>query len=83
MNLTMTVFLAAGAALLLFAVKKTNPGAVFLAAATGVAALFAADLALGFTHLNMPVNGFTVLCAALGGVPGVILLTLLQAMTGG
>ena len=47
MNLTMTVFLAAGAALLLFAVKKTNPGAVFLSAATGVAALFAADLALG------------------------------------
>ena len=79
MNVTATILITAGLALLVFAVKKINPGAVLLSAALGLSALFAADIVLGFMQLNLPVNACTLLCAAVGGVPGAILVTLLNA----
>ena len=79
MNLTISILAAAGLALLFFAVKKIRPGAILLSAAAGLAALFGADIALGFTQLNLPINVFTALCAAIGGIPGVILLLVLNA----
>ena len=82
MNLTAAILLAAGAALLLWSVKRINPGALALSAVTGLASLFAADLLMGFTRGNLPINGFTVSCAALGGVPGVALLILLKTLFG-
>ena len=82
MNLTAAVMLSAGVLLLVWAIKKINPGAILLSAFTGLAALFAADLVLGFSHLNLPINAATVLSAVLGGVPGVILITFLNALLG-
>ena len=68
------------AILLLWAIRIINPGSLLLSVVLGVSALFAADLILGFTHSNLPVNSFTVLCAVLGGVPGVVLILLLNAL---
>ncbi len=82
MNVTATVLAAAGMIMLIWMLRRVNPGAILLSAATGLAALFAADLVLGFTKLNLPVNVTTVCCAAAGGVPGVILITLLLSMLG-
>ena len=79
MNLTVLILAAAGLALLIYAVKMIRPGAILLSAAAGLAALFGADIVLGFTQVNLPVNVFTALCAAIGGIPGVILLLVLNA----
>ncbi|MBQ6066993.1 MAG: pro-sigmaK processing inhibitor BofA family protein [Clostridia bacterium] len=79
MNLTVFILAAAGLATLVIAVKRIRPGAILLSAAAGLAALFGADIVLGFTHLNLPINVFTALCAAAGGIPGVILLLVLNA----
>lgn len=78
MNLTVLILAAAGLTLLVYAIKKIRPGAFLLSAAAGLAALFGADIVLGFTQMNLPVNVFTALCAAIGGIPGVILLLVLN-----
>lgn len=79
MNLTVLILAVAGLALLVYAVKKIHPGTILLSAAAGLAALFGADIVLGFTQADLPVNAFTALCAAVGGIPGVILLLMLNA----
>ena len=79
MNLTAAVCAACGVLVGVYAVKRARLRDVLFSALTGIAALFAADAALGFTELNLPVNAFTVACAAAGGLPGAILVTLLNA----
>ena len=80
MNLTAAVMATAGILLLIWTVRKINPGNILLSAALGLAALFVADLIAGFTQFNLPVNWATVICAVAGGAPGVILLLTLNAM---
>ncbi len=80
MNMTAAVMVSAGILLTIWAVKKINPGTIFLSAFLGLGAMFAADLILRFTHLNFPVNWATALCAITGGIPGVILIVILSAM---
>ena len=80
MNLTAVIMLSAGVFPLLYALRRTRPAAMLLSAVSGLASLFAADVILGFTGLDLPVNGFTLSCAAAGGIPGVILLLLLNAL---
>lgn len=80
MNMTAAIMIAAGALLTIWAVKNINPGTFLLSALLGLGAMFAADLILGFTYLNLPVNWATLLCAITGGIPGVILIVILNAM---
>ena len=80
MNVTAAIMLITGFTLLVWMIKRINAGSILLSAVLGMAALFAVDLVSNFTHLRFPVNGTTLLCAAIGGVPGVILMTVLTAM---
>ena len=80
MNLTAAILAAAGILLLIWTVRKISAGTFFLSSLLGIGALFAADLIMGFTHLNLPINYVSLGCAALGGIPGVILLLMLNAM---
>ena len=80
MNLTAAILLTAGLILLVWTVRKCNPGTVFLSMLIGVAGLFAAELILRFTSIRLPVNITTLACAALGGVPGVILLCVMNLL---
>ena len=80
MNLTAVIMLTAGIFPLLYALRKTRLSAVLLSALSGLASLFAADVMLGFTGLDLPVNGFSLSCAGAGGIPGVILLLLLNTL---
>ena len=80
MNLTAAVFAATGLCIGAYTVKRVRLRTFLFSALTGIAALFAADAILGFTQLSLPVNAFTVTCAAAGGLPGAILITLMNAL---
>ena len=80
MNVTTAIFCAIGAVPAVYALKRVRVRDLLLSACLGLGALFAADLLLGFAGRNMPINLFSLLSAAVGGVPGVILITPLQAM---
>lgn len=80
MNITCVIMISAGAVTLLYALRKLTIRTIILSACAGVASLFAADVLLGFTHMNLPINCFSVLCAAVGGLPGTILLLLLNVV---
>ena len=51
--------------------------ALLVSALQGIVALFAADFIGGFVSVNLPVNGYTVLMSAIGGIPAVIFIVLL------
>lgn len=70
----------AGAVCAAYALKKTKLRTMALSALTGVAALLGADLLCAVFGANLPLNGFTLAAAAVGGAPGVILLNLLTAL---
>ena len=80
MNLTAVIMLFAGVFPLVYALRKTRPAAMLLSSLSGLASLFAADVILGFTGMDLPINGFTLSCAAAGGIPGVILLLLFNVL---
>lgn len=80
MNLTTAIFCAAGVLSGVYALKRARFRDFLLSSCLGLGALFAADLLLGFAGRNMPVDVFTVTTATVGGMPGVILITVLQAM---
>lgn len=50
--------------------------ALLVSALQGIAALFAMDFIGGFVSVNLPINGYTVLLSAVGGIPAVILIIL-------
>ena len=83
MNLTAAIMITAGLFPLLYALRKARPGTVFLSAFSGLASLFAADIILSCTGADLPVNAFTAACAAVGGMPGVILVLVLNAVMAG
>ncbi len=47
---------------------------VFLSAFSGLGSLFAVHVLSWFTSLSLPVNLFTAIVSAVGGIPGVIAL---------
>ena len=75
-------FLLAGAVILFYALRKLRLRILFASLCLGAASLFAANLIAGFFRFHMPVNVFTVLVSAVGGIPGVILLHILSAVFG-
>ena len=71
------LLIVCGAIMLMIAVKTCRLRHLLLSAASGTVALVAADLLCAFFDFNLPMNVFTLLLSALGGLPGVILLNLL------
>lgn len=80
MNLTTAICCILGAVPVVYALKRVRFRDFLLSACLGLGALFAADLLLNLSGRNLPIDLFTVISAAAGGVPGVILIVLLQAM---
>ena len=81
-HLLLTLFAAVGGILVLLTIKKFKLRFGVLSAFTGIAALIAADLICGFFDFNLPMNAFSITVAAIGGIPGVILLNMLTVMLG-
>lgn len=79
MNKSLLIFIVFGLILSVFALKKVRPGSILLSAVSGTAAFLAADWLGSFFSFGLPLNAFTFSVSALGGIPGVILITLLQA----
>jgi len=79
-NALLIIFAVSGAIILLYAVKKLKFRYIFLSALSGLAALFAADFLCSFFGMNLPVNAFSLSVSAIGGIPGVILLNVLNAI---
>lgn len=79
-HLLTVIFAVCGAILLLFILKKGKLRFFLLSAFSGIAALFAADLICSYFNFSIPVNPFTVLLGAVGGLPGVILLNILSVL---
>ena len=75
-------FAAAGALTAFYALRTLKLRYTIASVCLGVAALFAANLITGFLSFRMPVNTFTVLVSAVGGIPGVVLLHVLSAIFG-
>lgn len=61
-----------------FMLKKMSPGKIIISLLTGFSALICADLIMSLYGGNMPLNIFTLGIGTLGGIPGVILLVLLN-----
>ncbi|MBR3596882.1 MAG: pro-sigmaK processing inhibitor BofA family protein [Clostridia bacterium] len=59
-------------------IKKLSFPKILLSVLSGMAALFMCDLLFSFYGSFMPINICTVSVSAIGGIPGVILLTLLK-----
>lgn len=79
-KILLLILLPAGAAVLLYAVKKCRLRHILLSAATGILALIATDLVAGFLNVSVPLNALSLSLAAVGGVPGVILYHVMTAM---
>ncbi len=74
------ILLPAGAAVLLYAVKKCRLRHVLLSAAAGLLTLVGTDLVAGFLNISVPLNALSLSLAAVGGVPGVILYHVMTAV---
>ncbi|MBR3767135.1 MAG: pro-sigmaK processing inhibitor BofA family protein [Clostridia bacterium] len=59
-------------------IKRLRFGQIVLCILSGIAALFACDLMFSIYGSNMPLNIYTVCISAIGGIPAVILLTLIK-----
>ncbi|MBQ8210843.1 MAG: pro-sigmaK processing inhibitor BofA family protein [Clostridia bacterium] len=69
------VFSFCALAILFFMYKSKHLiKSVFLSFLQGASALFAVNFLGGFLSVHLPVNLFTALCGAVGGIPGVIFL---------
>lgn len=79
-NTLLILFFVFGAVIILYSVKKLKFRYVLLSALSGLAALFAADFVCSFFYMNIPINTFSMSVSAIGGIPGVILLNLLNML---
>ncbi|MBQ9945630.1 MAG: pro-sigmaK processing inhibitor BofA family protein [Clostridia bacterium] len=64
--------------IIILMLKKLKPSQIILCVLSGIAALFACDFIMSLYGGNMPLNIYTVIISALGGLPSVILLLLLK-----
>ncbi len=60
--------------------SKTPIRAVVLSVLVGIAALVAVNLCAGFTQVSIPVSVLSLTVAAILGIPGVIMLLVLQML---
>ena len=79
-HLLLILLCTCGCLMLYYSIKKCRIRDFILSALSGIAALFAADLIGGFFSFHLPINVFTGVLSALGGLPGVILLNLLTVL---
>ena len=79
-HLLLTVSAALGGVILIYGIKRFKLRFMLLSAFCGFAALIAADLICGFFDFNLPVNAFSIAFSAVGGLPGVILLNVMNAI---
>ena len=81
MNILFTILITAGIILICFILKKLKFTQAILSACSGIAALFCCDFLMSMTgYLSMPINPYTLSISAAGGIPGVILLVLLDML---
>ena len=80
MNLIVVTMVTAGLLITIWAVRKINMGTIFLSALLGLSSLFAVDLLTGYMRFNLPINCTTLLCSVLGGIPGVILILMMNVI---
>ena len=81
MNILFTLLIAAGIVLIIFMIRKLRFTQILLSMCSGIAALFCCDFLTSMTGLiSMPVNAYTLGISAIGGIPGVILLVLLDIL---
>lgn len=78
MGIFLIILIASAIIILIFMIKKLKPSQVIFCILSGMAGLFACDLLLSLFGGNMPINIYTVAISSLGGIPGVILLTLIK-----
>ena len=69
-----------GACVLLYALKKIKLRYVLLSALSGLCALFASDFICSFFDMEVKINAFSLSLSAIGGIPGVILLNVLNTV---
>lgn len=82
MNILFILLIISGAILIIFMLKKMKLSQILLCTFSGLAALFCCDLIFSFSGgLTMPINPYTLSISAVGGIPGVILLVLLNMLT--
>lgn len=76
--------LAFGGAVILLSMLRTKHflAALILTAVQGLAAFFAANFAGGFFGVHIPLNGFSIGIASIGGTPAVIMMLLMQTIFG-
>lgn len=78
MNKTIFIFASIGCILLLYGLKKNKLRYILLTAAAGILSYLAADQLSGLLNGNLPVNLFSTAVSAVFGIPGAVLLILLQ-----
>ncbi|MBR2410933.1 MAG: pro-sigmaK processing inhibitor BofA family protein [Clostridia bacterium] len=81
MGFLFVLLILSGMVLLIFSIKKLTFLKLMLSVFSGLAALFSCDLLFSLFGQNMPLNIYTAVISAAGGIPGVILLTLLKLLT--
>lgn len=79
-NALLILFSVLGGIIILFAIKKLKIKYLLLSAFSGLAALFAADFVCSFFNMSIPLNAFSMSVSAVGGIPGVILLNILNVL---
>ena len=70
-----TVLAAAGLIIVISMLRtKKFAAAVVLSSLEGIAALFGADLIGSFVSVSVPINAYTLVFCAAGGIPAVIFM---------
>lgn len=78
MNTTLILFSLFGAVIILFSLKKVKAKHRLLSVITGISAFFAVNFICSFFESGLPLNWFTIGASGIGGIPGVILVLLLD-----
>lgn len=80
MTLLFTLLIISGIIIGIVAIKKLRFLQIVLSVFSGVSALLACDLIFSLFGQNIPLNAYTISISAIGGIPGVILLTILRTL---
>lgn len=80
MTLLFSILIISGIIIGIFSLRKLKLTQIILVIASGFSALFACDFLFSLFGQNMPLNIYTLLISAVGGIPGVILLIVLRTL---
>lgn len=81
LNILFALIIISGIILVIFMLRRLKFTQIFLCLCSGMAALFCSDFIMSMTGiLYMPINIYTMAISAIGGIPGVILLVLLDIL---